>query len=1175
MKKIFSIAIIALAAFTAAVSCSSLMEKDIDFAKDNEVKFTTNIRAFNTKGNVMEGFKDGDEVGIIAGEPIKAMNVKYSVSGNKLTSETPIHWVEGQTTESVFTAYFPYIPGLNIYEDFTFSVKEDQSDPENYRLSDFLVAEEYGRPGESVNLNFYHFMSRVDISLAGELEGKVASVSFSHVASSRHNAGDVLEEQTSTIKAARLAASGEGESGTVWSLILVPQEAAPVLEVTTTTGETLSYNLGRKISFESGKRYEAVLSIGESGSLDAEFVFRVFDWLWGGSTSFQPYSPKWYLGGSFSNYSPAYELTRNEAGVYVSEPLYLDANAEFKFFLDGKSVTNIGVSGNNYDLTVGEWSNAAYDGYYFRVTEYGLYRVALDVEGMKVRLEPGAEWNVMMDYYTDASEWKSSMVKLDYKEGLTWTTTRLYLPPKSRFCFVDASYYQTRVIAESTVQMPDGSAAYEAKPGTYTTDDKGNGLYLYSAAGGFMDITFDLKAGTVSLALSENQELDLSAVYRGLPDGTQVTLKNVAVYAVNARGAIVSDDGKQGLYLDLGAKPSALPAVGNLLNVSGTLHTVYGHPVLTDVAFTVSGSNASLAEVSYKDITNAWDLTAFASVSRPMMVQGELSVSNGAEEKCYIIIGNTTKFYFPREEYLKYSGSYVTVSGWYVGYDENEGVINVVVTDITGLEEKDHGDGSLAHPFDAVGVTLYTKALGLGNASSDKVYVQGSVVSIKTAFSITSPKAVFSIAESTDGKHSTFVADNVNFLGDNEWQFGNSGIDYWSSVIIYGNVVLNEGQAPSTVKGQAYIYSLNGKTSETTQEVTLSGDGSLADPYNVPAAVRLAQTLMNQESTVSDFVYIKGVVMRVDYTFAEGKSGARFTISETGSKDDKFVVGVQDIKYLGGTDWTEGMPDIKEGDAVTVCMRLRSTTGNEAWCFTDYGKSAPWLYALNGATQLLDPVIELNETTLHVVNVAYEYDVYYTANVKCEVSCDADWLTVRNYVNYNYLWISTTDNPSTEERTATIKLYYEFGEIYKEAVLTIVQAGQDMPAPTEFEGEVIWEGLDFIHSWGEYNAHLGYLYHYPDVFTEKYQDWSSVPAGSTMRVYYVCDTRYEEHQIMITTVKGGSDNYYAAGNLNPMKTEVDIPLSETFLGRLVSENGLVIAGCGFDLYAVSIIDPAE
>ena len=273
MKKIFNFAIIALTACAAAVGCS-LMEQDVTFLQNDEIQFTTNIRAYNTKADeaVATGFVNGDEVGIIAFEPINVTNVKYTVTGNKLSSETPVHWAQGQTDSTIFAAYFPYDPKFSILDNsYAFSVKEDQSIPENYRLSDFLVASGSGRPGQSVKLDFYHYFSRVDISLAGELKGKVTGVSFSGVATSYGIAYGNAGEQNATIKAGRIA-STEGTDAELWSLILVPQEVAPTLLVATSDGKTLSYDLGKKMDFQSGKRYQAVLSLGDDGTLDAESV---------------------------------------------------------------------------------------------------------------------------------------------------------------------------------------------------------------------------------------------------------------------------------------------------------------------------------------------------------------------------------------------------------------------------------------------------------------------------------------------------------------------------------------------------------------------------------------------------------------------------------------------------------------------------------------------------------------------------------------------------------------------------------------------------------------------------------------------------------------------------------------------------------------------------------------
>ena len=90
MKKIYSIIALAL----TFASCSSLMEKDVTPAGQNAVRFTTNIGAFATKATA-DAFENGDQVGIIANEPINVDNVLYTFSGNTLTSSTPICWLEG------------------------------------------------------------------------------------------------------------------------------------------------------------------------------------------------------------------------------------------------------------------------------------------------------------------------------------------------------------------------------------------------------------------------------------------------------------------------------------------------------------------------------------------------------------------------------------------------------------------------------------------------------------------------------------------------------------------------------------------------------------------------------------------------------------------------------------------------------------------------------------------------------------------------------------------------------------------------------------------------------------------------------------------------------------------------------------------------------------------------
>ncbi len=1172
MKKIFTLAIIALAAAAATVSCS-LMEQDVKVPQDNEVQFTTNIQEFNTKADVASatGFRNGDQIGIIAYEPINAMNVQYSVSGSSLTSENPIHWTVGQTESCEFAAYFPYDPKFSLIDNsYVLSVKEDQTSAENYRLSDFLVADVNGAPGKPVKLEFYHYFSRIDITLASELQGKVSAVSLAGVSTSVGVYNRQYGDPT-TIKAGHISASEDGTTTEGWSLILIPQEATPTLVVTTNTGETLSYNIGKKMTFQNGKRYQASVSLGQGGSLKVEFVSRIFDWLNGDSVYFEQYQPRWCLSGPFTDHEYRYELTKRENGVFASERITFPEGAEFKLMLDYGSEGNIGVAeGVDNSLQAGQWVPAAENGYYFSVKDEGVYRVVLDVNQMRVRLEPGADWTVSRDYYTEESGWKNEMIAMEYQDGLTWKAAGVFMPPMSRFNFVDSNnpyYFKTWATAETAMYLSDGARAIAAEPGTYIVDTEGNGAYLYYEQGGFIDIVLDLAAGTIVFQRSADQVMTIDAILKGVPDGFDVTLTDVPVYARCTRGVIVSNDGKKGLLVYLGSNPASVPAIGDIITVAGKKQMYNGHPEINCTSCTVSSRTDKLAEVAYANLEDKWIESGDYPNACPIEISGQLTVALGSYETCYVSGNNRFKLYFPFDEYLKYSGSYITVKGWYTG--EYDGVQNMIVDSVEGLEELRHGSGTLTDPYDVVGALLYIKSLGANVTSQDKVYIRGYVNSISTSFA-PDKKAVFTIGDRGVSYEGSLTAYNVNFLQDKNWKFGNSQIYYRDEVILYGNVVFYKGKTPETADGQAYIYSLNGKTEEQAPDVILAGDGSMNNPYNVASAVMLAQSLRNQESSVSDYVFIKGVVKEIGNSYLKGYY-ANYTITDSGEQGGLFNLNVSEARYLGGGTWTEGQPDIAVGDSVIVCACLRSTAGTTANTFNG-NNGDPWLYALNNVYKAFEVIIEPNETSLHVINQAYDFNIGVYSNVKFQVSCEADWLTVYNMGTY--LWIQTTDNPSTEERTATIKLWYELGSIYKEAIVTIVQAGQDQPAPTVFEGYVIWSGRDFIHEWGQYNIDLGYYYQYPNVFCEKYQSWSTVPAGTTMRIYYVCDTRYDKHQILITTKDRNisTETCYAAGNLDTSKTQVELPLSEAFLSALVNENGLLLAGCGYDLYAVTLIE---
>gem|GEM_PF-6587013 len=333
MKKIYSIIALAL----VAASCSNLMEKDINPAAQNAVRFTSNIGAFATRATA-EGFENGDRLGIFAGNPINADNVLYTFSGNTLTSTTPILWLDGQNDRTEFIAYYPYDKELSLEEDslVVVSVAADQRSHEAYSRSDFLIAGAYTQPGETVNLEFGHLMSRVDISIPEPLAASVSSVALSGVLISYRGDGKAFNE--AAVTAAEITdASGDK----VWSAIIVPQASSPSLVINCKDGSSLTYPLGKKMEFESGKRYQAQLSLKEDGSLEAEFVFRIFDWLEGDWVYFGNYAVKWSVIGNFTDWSWDYTMEEAGSGIYTLE-LVLPEEAEFKFRRDGSWDINLG-----------------------------------------------------------------------------------------------------------------------------------------------------------------------------------------------------------------------------------------------------------------------------------------------------------------------------------------------------------------------------------------------------------------------------------------------------------------------------------------------------------------------------------------------------------------------------------------------------------------------------------------------------------------------------------------------------------------------------------------------------------------------------------------------------------------------------------------------------------------
>ncbi|MBQ6032643.1 MAG: OB-fold nucleic acid binding domain-containing protein [Prevotella sp.] len=122
------------------------------------------------------------------------------------------------------------------------------------------------------------------------------------------------------------------------------------------------------------------------------------------------------------------------------------------------------------------------------------------------------------------------------------------------------------------------------------------------------------------------------------------------------------------------------------------------------------------------------------------------------------------------------------------------------------------GSGTLEDPYNVAAISQLAASLA-SNAKSDNVYFKGKVSSIKENFGTKYGNATFNISDdgTTNGE---FLIFQCLYLGNVKYTEGDL-LKEGDEVIIYGKVTNYQGNTPESSKGEAYVYSLNGKTGDT------------------------------------------------------------------------------------------------------------------------------------------------------------------------------------------------------------------------------------------------------------------------------------------------------------------------------------------------------------------------
>ena len=264
--------------------------------------------------------------------------------------------------------------------------------------------------------------------------------------------------------------------------------------------------------------------------------------------------------------------------------------------------------------------------------------------------------------------------------------------------------------------------------------------------------------------------------------------------------------------------------------------------------------------------------------------------------------------------------------------------------DEPGPSGEPSGDGTLQNPYNSVAANNLANSLA-ADEKSDIVYIKGKVASIKENYDNQWGNATFYISDdgTTSGQLYVFQAF---YLGNQKYTSGDL-LKVGDDVVICGKLTNYRGNTPETLKGETYLYSLNGKTAggdEPGPSGEAKGDGSLQNPYNSVAANQVCAAMSADEKTGE--VYVKGKIVSISQNYDyNNKQFGNITcyISDNGQSTDQFCIWR--ALYFNNEKYTEGtLP--KVGDEVIFYGKLTNYRGNTP----ETVQNEAYLYSLNGQT---------------------------------------------------------------------------------------------------------------------------------------------------------------------------------------------------------------------------------
>ena len=224
-------------------------------------------------------FDTGDRIGltISKGSAPYAENVPMTYDGTAFTA-SGLSWYNDLNEKSVLTAYYPYAEGGRPDE---FTVSSDQT--QGNGSSDLLAAVKTDVTPVSapVGMIFYHVMSQLTIVISNSSSAAVTGVSVGGLVPTAEIDYSAPKAAAKSGVAAAEVKACEVKPGATYRAILVPQQAALTVTVTTDDGRSHTKTLS-SAQLESGRRYDmSVLVTNEE--IQISLSGDIGDWEDGGS----------------------------------------------------------------------------------------------------------------------------------------------------------------------------------------------------------------------------------------------------------------------------------------------------------------------------------------------------------------------------------------------------------------------------------------------------------------------------------------------------------------------------------------------------------------------------------------------------------------------------------------------------------------------------------------------------------------------------------------------------------------------------------------------------------------------------------------------------------------------------------------------------------------------------